>query len=100
MKVLEAVSSQRCDFAYDVLVIDSGSTDGTPDLVKRFSQKNVRLEEIPKAEFQHGRTRNRGIAHTDGDHIAILTQDALPKTDDWLARLISPASHLRPKWRA
>ena len=88
-RVIEAVSSQSCDFDYDVLVIDSSSTDGTRDFVRRFAHKNVRFEEIPQAEFQHGRTRNRGIEQTDGAYVAMLTQDALPKNADWLAKLIS-----------
>ena len=86
---MEAISSQVCDFDYDVLVIDSGSTDGTPDLVKRFAHRNVRLNDIASAEFQHGRTRNLGLERTDGAYVAILTQDARPKNSDWLANLIA-----------
>lgn len=88
-RVLDAVLGQRCAFPYDLLVIDSGSTDGTPDLVRRRRDPRLRLETIPNAEFQHGRTRNRGIELTDGTFVAILTQDALPRNDLWLAYLIS-----------
>lgn len=88
-KVLQRLTSQKCDFSYDVLVIDSGSTDGTVELVKSFSGKGVRLEEIRQSEFQHGRTRNLGISITEGDYVAVLTQDALPKDEKWLANLIA-----------
>ncbi|MGF0524380.1 rhamnan synthesis F family protein [Agrobacterium pusense] len=88
-QVLERLTSQKCDFPYDVLVIDSGSTDGTPELVGRFANKGIRLEQIPQSEFQHGRTRNLGISMTEGDYVAILTQDALPKDENWLANLIA-----------
>ncbi|MDH0117653.1 glycosyltransferase [Rhizobium pusense] len=88
-KVLERLASQKCDFPYDVLVIDSGSTDGTPEIVSRFADKGIRLEHIPQSEFQHGRTRNLGISMTDGDYVAILTQDAMPKDENWLANLIA-----------
>jgi glycosyltransferase involved in cell wall biosynthesis len=72
----------------DVLVIDSGSSDETVDIVKSFETKKVRLQQIPNGEFQHGRTRNLGIASTEGAYIALLTQDALPSDRHWLAKLI------------
>lgn len=88
-RILDAVLGQRCAFDYDVLIIDSGSTDGTPDLIRRRHSRRLRMETIPSADFQHGRTRNRGIERTDGTYVALLTQDALPRDDLWLSHLIS-----------
>lgn len=88
-RILDAVLKQRCPFDFDLLVIDSGSTDGTPDLVRRTKSPRLRLETIPQADFRHGRTRNRGIERTDGTYVALLTQDALPRDDLWLSHLIS-----------
>lgn len=86
--VLERLTGQDTPFKYDILVIDSGSSDDTLDVIKSFRAKNVRLQQIANKEFQHGRTRNLGIASTEGDYVAILTQDALPSDRHWLARLI------------
>ncbi|NEU13345.1 glycosyltransferase [Methylobacterium sp. BTF04] len=86
--VLDIITQQACDFSYDVLVIDSSSTDGTPDLVKRYADRRVRCEQISQADFQHGRTRNLGIAQSDGDFVALLTQDARPVDTRWLSALI------------
>lgn len=88
-RVLEAVSSQETDFKYDVLVIDSSSNDGTAEVAKNFG-RNVRYERIEKADFQHGRTRNTAIGLTDGDVVAVLTQDALPQNAYWLRELVAP----------
>ncbi len=88
-RILEVATAQKCDFKYDILIIDSGSTDSTCEIAKSFGSKNVRLEHIPNREFQHGRTRNLGISMTDGDYVAILTQDAQPKDDSWLSCLVS-----------
>lgn len=85
--VLTRVVAQKCDFDFDVLVVDSASTDGTAEFVKSIGDK-VRLHEIDKKDFQHGRTRNLGISLTDGECVAILTQDATPADDSWLAKLI------------
>lgn len=87
-RALQRVVTQECDFKFDVLVIDSESSDDTVERVKAFANKGVRLEQIEKKSFQHGRTRNLGISLTDGDYVAILTQDAEPKNPQWLSKLI------------
>ncbi|MGU3363156.1 glycosyltransferase [Methylobacterium sp. M6A4_1b] len=74
-------------FPYDVLVIDSGSTDGTAERVRERGGP-FRVETIDKSDFQHGRTRNLGIARSEGDYVAIITQDACPKDSHWLSALI------------
>lgn len=86
-QVLDSLSGQVCDFPYDVLVIDSGSTDGTAERVRERGGA-FRVEMIDKAAFQHGRTRNLGIARSEGDYVAVITQDARPKDERWLAALV------------
>jgi glycosyltransferase involved in cell wall biosynthesis len=64
----------------EVLVIDSGSTDGT---VASARNAGLRVHEITAAEFGHGRTRNLGVRLTRGEVVCFLTQDVLPCTPDW-----------------
>lgn len=85
--VLEAVLGQQTNWPFEVLVIDSGSTDGTVDLIRLYP--SVRLIEIPAKEFGHGKTRNFAISQAKGDYIAMLTQDALPENRFWLAELVN-----------
>jgi glycosyltransferase involved in cell wall biosynthesis len=59
----------------DVLVIDSGSRDGSVALARA---AGVRVLEIAPETFGHGRTRNLGAEAVGGDLIAFLTQDATP----------------------
>ena len=82
---LEAVFRQRTDFPFEVLCIDSSSTDRTREVIERFP---ARLLVIPKEEFDHGDTRNLGGLKTDGDVLVFLVQDAVPARDDWLATLV------------
>ena len=84
---LAAVFAQRAPFPFDVLCIDSGSTD---DSLSTIRATPSRLMQIPPHEFGHGRTRNLGISNTPSPFIAMITQDAVPANDQWLAELIAP----------
>lgn len=87
-EVLRRAVSQTCDFEYDVLVLDSSSTDGTPEFVRQLGGR-ARVQIINKADFQHGRSRNLAISLTEGEIAAVLTQDATPVDDHWLTHLIA-----------
>lgn len=86
-RVLKAVTEQNTPWPYDVLVIDSGSTDGTLETIAKYPA--VKLHQIEKKDFNHGGTRNLGAELTDGEFIAFLTHDALPANEDWLYNLVS-----------
>lgn len=75
----------------EVLVIDSGSTDGSPDLARA---TGATVLEIDPAEFGHGRTRNLGAESTTGEIVCFLTQDATPLSG-WLAA-VQEAFELAP----
>lgn len=84
-QVLQAVLNQEVPWAYDFLVVDSGSTDGT---VEYILSRDVKLHRIDPEVFGHGRTRNLAISLVKGDFIVLLTQDALPSSRYWLANLV------------
>lgn len=86
-EVLEAVMGQRTPWPFEVLVIDSGSTDETLATVAKYP--DVRLHQIDQAAFNHGATRNLGAEMTSGKYIAFLTHDAMPYHDRWLFNLVS-----------
>lgn len=85
-RVLDRILSQRTDFDYEVLVIDSGSRDGSDRVAE--SRSGVRVIRIPNSEFNHGLTRNRGVQEARGEIVALLTQDAEPLDEGWLQRLV------------
>src|SRR5215216_6782781 len=80
--VLDAVAAQEVDRPLEIVVVDSGSTDGSVELARRHG---ARVEQIPPAEFSHGGTRNRLMELTRGDHVAFVTQDSVPAGPGWLA---------------
>lgn len=87
-RILEAVSRQQIEGDFEILVVDSGSTDSTLQIVSRFPR--VRLHEIPNHEFGHGRTRNLAAKLAHGRYIAYLTHDAVPLGTSWLRELLAP----------
>jgi rhamnosyltransferase len=84
-EILRRMREQRMGDSFEILVIDSGSTDGTAEFLRR---QPVRLIEIPNAEFNHGLTRNLGIREARGEIVVLATQDAHPADDQWMQRLV------------
>lgn len=89
-RLLAAVRAQELPGGFEILVIDSGSTDATLDIVREFAE--VRLHEIPNNEFGHGRTRNLGAQLATGECLAYLSHDAIPAHEAWLKELLHPFS--------
>jgi rhamnosyltransferase len=85
-QILEMLQRQKHRPA-EILAIDSGSTDGTAEILM---EAGIRLRRIPKAEFSHSRTRNLGAQMASGKYIVFLTQDATPADSCWLEQLLLP----------
>jgi rhamnosyltransferase len=85
--LFDAIASQQVDFPFEVLAVDSSSTDGTAALVR---DRADRVVTVAGRTFDHGLTRNLGIEQAGGDLIVLTVQDALPTADSWLARLTAP----------
>jgi rhamnosyltransferase len=83
-RCLDAIAAQRIDDEFEVLVIDSGSTDGTPELAR---EHGARVHSIPHEEFHHGATRNLAVGLARGDIVVWTTHDAYPEDELWLERL-------------
>jgi rhamnosyltransferase len=69
----------------DIFVVDSGSTDGTIELLKRL---NITHIVINKNEFNHGLTRNKVMEFKNYDYFLFLTQDAIPYDNFLIANLM------------
>lgn len=89
-KCLSGVFKQKTKYSYEVIVIDSGSTDNTLEIVERFP---VRLIEIKPEEFGHGKTRNFGARLAKGEYLVYLTQDAIAANESWLENLVDSLKH-------
>ena len=73
-----------------LVVIDSGSSDGTVQAARR---AGARVLAIAPEDFDHGETRNRAAAELpDADVLVFLVQDAVPLGEGCLAALAAAAT--------
>jgi rhamnosyltransferase len=83
--LLERLSAQGGSFNRELLVIDSGSTDGTVESAQRCG---ATIHSLSQGEFDHGATRNLAVSLSRGEYVAFLVQDALPLDERWLSAMV------------
>lgn len=86
-RLIERVFAQRTSRRFEVIALDSGSTDGTLEVLARHQ---VRVVPIDRATFDWGCLRERLFAEARGPIVINLSQDAIPAREDWLEKLIRP----------
>lgn len=74
-----------------VVVVDSGSTDGTLAIVRSFP---TTLIQIRPEHFTYGYALNLGVANIDAEIVATLSAHSLPASPAWLRLLIRPSPRL------
>jgi rhamnosyltransferase len=84
-EALTAIRCQQGDFSLELLCLDSGSRDGSREVCARFG---ARMVDVLPGTFNHGATRNQGIALSRGEFVVLLVQDAVPVGEHWLATLL------------
>lgn len=77
-------------FPWELIVVDNGSTDGTPDYLEKY-RKNLKADMqciFNKENRAFSKANNQGIKLAVGDYILLLNNDVI-LTQKWLERLIT-----------
>jgi GT2 family glycosyltransferase len=86
---LQSIFSQTSHPAYEVIVVDNNSSDGTQEYLKSLAEREPRLRLVLNTSnrgFAGG--NNDGIRAANGDFLVLLNSDTLV-TVDWLPRLVN-----------
>ncbi len=86
-RALQAVLGQETNKRVELLALDSGSRDGTLELLRAH---HVRVLEAVPSGFNWGAARERMFQEARGGIVVNLSQDAVPARADWLERLTAP----------
>jgi rhamnosyltransferase len=87
-RLMLGIAAQRLQ-PYEVILVDSGSTDSTAEIARAHG---ARIVPIKKAEFTFGRALNKGCAEARGDILVFASAHVYPVYDTWLEKLVAPFS--------
>ncbi len=59
----------------EIICVNDGSTDGCPDILKEYEQKDKRIKVINKPNSGYGHTMNVGMDYATGEYFGIVESD-------------------------
>ena len=80
--------AQDFDGEIELIIIDSGSTDGSIEIIKKANP--AKLIQIPPGTYVPGVVLNQGAREASHDWIVYLNADATPAGNNWLSELLAP----------
>ncbi len=84
---LNAISNQEFQ-DFELLNVDSGSTDGTFTVIQRYNPE--KSYQIAPKEYVPGKILNSAVTRCQGKIIVFNNSDCIPRNPQWLGNLIQP----------
>lgn len=84
--LLDGLRSQTLGDSIEIVVVDSGSRDGTVEEVRK---RGIEPIQIPAAEFTYGRALNLAAAQARAPLCVAISAHARPLDEGWAARMLS-----------
>ena len=83
-EVLDKLVSQS-EKDFEVIIVDSGSTDKTLEVVKSFNGKlNIKIDRIQPESFTYPYACNFGAKKASGDYLVYISGHSVPVNQNWL----------------
>lgn len=83
---LRTITSQSFD-DWEVILVDDGSTDNSPEICDDFAQSDSRIKVIHQQNAGTSAARNTGIAAATGQYLTFMDNDDWWRYDDVLAKM-------------
>lgn len=78
----------RSEYIDEVIVVNDGSTDNTPEICRSFGERIIFLDY--KVNRGMGFAMSQGVAHASGDIIAFFDADLVGLNDALIGRIVEP----------
>ncbi|MEI6334670.1 MAG: MBL fold metallo-hydrolase [Methylococcaceae bacterium] len=85
--LLNIAAQQTSGLHHEIILVDSGSTDGTLEIAQRHG---CHIHHITREEFSFGRSLNIGCEAARGEILVIISGHCHPTNQYWLQRLCQP----------
>ena len=89
---VESALAQKCDFPFNVIVVDNHSTDGTTELLEEYASKDERLVHVvpSKHDLGIGGCWNLAVHHEKcGEYAVQLDSDDVYSGPDTLSKIVA-----------
>ncbi len=80
-QLLETIKNQVTEHSYEIILVDSGSTDRTTIIAK--AAQCIVLN-IQREDFSFGRSLNLGCENSSGDFLILISAHCIPVEKTWL----------------
>ncbi len=74
---MQSVLNQRGDFELEYIIVDGASTDGSVELIKRYADKDPRIQWVSEPDQGQSDAINKGLRRATGAVVAFLNSDDL-----------------------
>ncbi|MDQ8193813.1 glycosyltransferase [Coraliomargarita sp. SDUM461004] len=86
---LKAIFAQDYAGSIELIVLDSGSTDGSHEIIRQYQPQEFIIAE--PGTYVPGKVLNQGFRLASHEWVVFLNSDATPANDQWLKELLQAA---------
>lgn len=72
---------------YEIIVVDDGSRDRTPQIVRNYEDKYFNIRLLSKKNGGKASAQNLGLKHANGKYILVTDADATPEIN-WVTKMV------------
>jgi len=89
-RLVDAILNQDFPYPFELIFMDSSSSDGTIDYLQAIPHVQKRIVTIAPGKFSHSGTRMLAAEAASGKFLVYFTDDVVPIGNDFLTRLTAP----------